>query len=143
MGFIPLTTPYSIKSASFTVVADDYASAISQVQFDPTSSPTKFTAINGNIVKDASVPDWMCTLSHAQDLATGSLTRYLLANSGLTKAVTFVPVAGGPASHRRAPRAVSRIESRVPSHNPASKFVNSRECVRTLADARGQCAKHC
>lgn len=96
MAVVPLTSPYVLKSATFVVVADDYTAAVSQVQFDPAVTPAKFTGIGGNVVKDIPSADWTVTLGLAQDLAPGSLHRYLLANQGTTKAVQFIPKAGGP-----------------------------------------------
>lgn len=97
MALIPLTAPYSLKTAILTIAADDFTAAVSQIQFDPATSPTTWRGIGGNIVKDAPVADWTATLGHAQDTANGSLSRYLLANQGQQKAAVFTPVAGGPA----------------------------------------------
>jgi hypothetical protein len=97
MAVIPLTGYYSLKNAILTIATDDYTAAISQIQFDPSVSPTVWRGIGGNVIKDTPVADWTATLAHAQDTANGSLTRYLLANAGQTKAVVFTPVNGGPA----------------------------------------------
>lgn len=97
MAVIPLTAPFSLKTAVLTIAADDFTAAISQAQFDPSVSPSLWRGIGGNIVKDAPLADWTLTLNTAQDLSTGSLTRYLLANQGQTKACVFTPVGGGAA----------------------------------------------
>lgn len=96
MAVIPLTSPYALKSSILTIAADDYSLAVSQVQFDPSTTPTKWRGIQSNVVSDAPVADWVLTLGHAQDTANGSLTRYLLANQGQKKACVFTPVNGGP-----------------------------------------------
>lgn len=95
MAVIPLTKPYSLKAAQLVIGSDNFEAAVTGVQFDPTNSPTVARFINGGIYKDAAVPDWTATVGLAQDLAAGSLTRYLLANSGLTKSCVFTPIAGG------------------------------------------------
>lgn len=97
MAVIPLTGYYSLKTSILTIAADDFTAAVSQIQFDPSTSPTTWKGIGGNVIKDAPIADWTATLAHAQDTANGSLTRYLLANQGQQKAVVFTPVTGGPA----------------------------------------------
>lgn len=96
MALVPLTTPYSLKSATFEVGVDDFTAAVSQVQFDPSTSSTTWRGIGGNVRKDQSVAEWVCNLGLAQDLAPTGLLRYLLDNEGLTKAVVFTPLDGGP-----------------------------------------------
>lgn len=98
MAVIPLSSPYSLKACLLSIGTDNFEAAVTQVQFDPATSPTTTRFINGGIYKDAPVPDWTATIGLAQDLATGSLTRYLLANSGLTKAAVFTPISGGAAA---------------------------------------------
>jgi hypothetical protein len=97
MAVVPLTSPYSLKAATFEVELDDFTAAVSQVQFDPSTSSTTWRGIGGNVRKDQSVAEWTCTLGLAQDLAPGGLLRYLLDNEGQTKDVVFTPTTGGPA----------------------------------------------
>lgn len=97
MAVVPLTAPYPLKTSVLSIATDDYTAAVSQAQFDPTVATTRWTGVGGNKVSQTGIPEWMLTLGLAQDTANGSLTRYLLANAGLTKACVFTPVAGGPA----------------------------------------------
>jgi hypothetical protein len=96
MATIALTTPYSLKNATFSVESDDYTAAISAVIFTPSTSTSTWRGIGGNVLKDQAIAEWTCQIDFAQDLAETGLLRYLLANEGASKAVTFVPVAEGP-----------------------------------------------
>jgi hypothetical protein len=113
MAVVPLTSPYSLKAATFEVELDDFTAAVSQVQFDPSTSSTTWRGIGGNVRKDQSVAEWTCTLGLAQDLAPGGLLRYLLDNEGQTKDVCsprplVAPRSRPPSSSRPAPSAGPR-----------------------------------
>ena len=97
MAIVPITKPYSMKAATFEVVDDDFTAAVSQVQFDPSTSATTWKGIGGNTIRDQSPSEWTMQLGFAQDLAPGGLARYLHDNEGQKKAVTLTPVETGPA----------------------------------------------
>ena len=97
MAVVPLAQPYSLRNATFEVAADDFTAAISQVQFDPSTSPTTWRGIGGNVVRDQPTAEWGATIGYAQDLAAAGFARYCHDHEGETKAVVFTPVDGGPA----------------------------------------------
>lgn len=96
MATIALTTPYSLKDATFSVATDDYSAAVTQVQFAPSVATSTVRTIDGVAHKDQSTAEWSCTIGFVQDLAAGGLARYLLDHDGESKAVTFTPKSGGP-----------------------------------------------
>lgn len=96
MPLVPLTTPYSLKNATFSVAADDYTAAISQVQFDPATQRTSWRGIGGNVVSDQTVADWTATVGYAQDLAPAGFARYLHDHEGEQVTATFEPIDDGP-----------------------------------------------
>lgn len=97
MAVIPLTTPYSLKTATMEIAADDFTAAISQVEFAPSTSASTWRGIGGNIVRDQSIAEWSCTIGLAQDLDPTGLLRYLHDNEGAQVAAVFTPLAAGPA----------------------------------------------
>lgn len=96
MSVIALTSPYSLKTATLSIAADDFTAAVSQVQFDPSTSASTWRGIGGNIVRDQSIAEWSVTLGLAQDLDPAGLLRYLLDHEGEEKAAVFTPTTGGP-----------------------------------------------
>lgn len=96
MAVIPLTNPYSLKTATMTIAVDDFTAALSQVEFVPSTSASTWRGIGGNVVRDQSIAEWTANLGLAQDLATGGLLRYLHENEGDTVAAVFTPENGGP-----------------------------------------------
>lgn len=96
MALVPLTSPYSLKNASFSVAQDDFTAAISQVQFDPSTSSSTWRGIGGNVVRDTNAAEWTATIGYAQDLAAGGFARWLHDHEGETVTATFEPVDDGP-----------------------------------------------
>ena len=96
MAVIALTTPYSLKNATLSIASDDFTAAVSQVEFQPSTSASTWRGIGGNVVRDQSVAEWSVALGLAQDLDPAGLLRYLLDNEGETKTAVFTPTAGGP-----------------------------------------------
>lgn len=96
MGVIALTNPYAIKSATLSIAADDFTAAVTQVEFTPSVAASTVRTIDGVAHREQSTSEWTCSVGFVQDLAAAGLMRYLLTNDGLSKAVTFVPEAGGP-----------------------------------------------
>lgn len=93
MPVIPLTDIYTMKDATFAVVADNYETAITGVTFTPTAGAV-VQLINGSQISgDAS---WVVDLGTVQDLAPTGLTRFLLDHEGEELAVSLVPKTDGP-----------------------------------------------
>lgn len=90
--------PISLRDATLTVAEDDFTAAVSEVTFVPEQDyewlasgfgPTRTPVPSG--------VRWVVMVSYAQDFATvGGLTRYLIANAGLTRSLVFTPTSGGP-----------------------------------------------
>ncbi len=95
MALKPLTLPYVVKDATFTVAADDYTAHISEVRFSPSSSAQTWKGIGGNTVRDQAPAEWTCTTGMIQDADEDGFHRYLLENEGQKKAVVFTPLTGG------------------------------------------------
>jgi hypothetical protein len=91
--------PFVMKDAIVQIVADDFAAACSSVALNPTSSTVTFKGLKpGAVFTDVSQATWALALTFAQDWVTpGSLSRYLFANEGQTKAAVIKPQSGvGP-----------------------------------------------
>jgi hypothetical protein len=93
MTVIPLTTPYTMSTATLTFGTDDFTAAVSQAQFDPAFSSNTWTGIGGNALTFTSPASWTLNIAIAQDLAPTGLLRYLLAHQGEQVAVTLTPLA--------------------------------------------------
>lgn len=96
MAVIPLTNPYSLKTATMTIAADDFTAALSQVEFVPSTSASTWRGIGGNVVRDQTIAEWTANLGFAQDLDATGLLRYLHENEGTEVAAVFTPEAAGP-----------------------------------------------
>ena len=96
MAVVPLTNPYSLKNATLTIDVDDYTAAVTQVEFSPSTATSTVRTIDGVAHKDQSTAEWSCTIGFVQDLSATGLLRYLLANDGQSKDVTFTPKTAGP-----------------------------------------------
>ena len=96
MAVVPLTNPYSLKNATLTIDVDDYTAAVTQVEFTPSTATSTVRTIDGVAHKDQSTAEWSCTIGFVQDLSATGLLRYLLANDGQSKDVTFTPELAGP-----------------------------------------------
>lgn len=99
MVAVPLTTPYTMSTATITIqleggaTADDYTAAVSQAQFDPSFSSNTWTSIGGNALTFTSAAAWALVLAIAQDLAPAGLLRFLLDHAGEAATVTLTPLA--------------------------------------------------
>ncbi len=96
MAVIPLASPYSLKTATFAVEADDFTAAVGGVEFQPSTSSSTFRSIGGDVYRDQAIAEWACAITLAQDLAPAGLLRYLLDHEGEEKTVVFTPKAAGP-----------------------------------------------
>ena len=96
MAVVPLTNPYSLKNATLSIDADEYTAAVTQVVFTPSTATSTVRTIDGVAHKDQSTAEWSCTIGFVQDLSATGLLRYLLANDGQSKDVTFTPETDGP-----------------------------------------------
>lgn len=96
MATVPLTSPYSLKNATLAIDVDDYTAAVTQVEFQPSTSTAVVRTIDGVAHKDQSTAEWNCVIGYVQDLAPGGLLRYLLEHDGEKKTAVFTPVDGGP-----------------------------------------------
>ncbi|ROS57201.1 hypothetical protein [Frigoribacterium sp. PhB118] len=92
-------TPFALTDATVKVAADNFAAAISAVEFVPTVPTFNFTGLTPSAVFNFSgAPAWVVNLSGAQDWATAtSISNYLLANQGKTVEMQFAPIKGGKA----------------------------------------------
>lgn len=88
--------PLSLKDMVLTIGTDSYEKHVSKVQFAP--SVTKKTWRGGTpdaVFTDVSAATWECQIDYVQDWeTTDSLSAYLLANEGQTKAAVFTPASG-------------------------------------------------
>ena len=91
-------TPIQMKNATLTFAGDDYAAAVSSVEFTPSPQWILAQDIFGRRRRAvlASV-SWVCRLGLLQDVDAASLHRYMLAHAGESKTVVFAPVSGGVA----------------------------------------------
>ncbi len=96
MSTIPLTSPYSLKTATLTIAGDDFTAAVTQVEFQPSTSSSTVRTIGGDVYKDSAISEWSCAVGIVQDLHPSGLLRYLLDHEGEEKAVVFTPKVGGP-----------------------------------------------
>ena len=96
MAIVALTNPYALKNATLSIDADDYTAAVTQVEFTPSTATSTVRTIDGVAHKDQSTAEWSCTIGFVQDLSATGLLRYLLANDGQSKDVTFTPETDGP-----------------------------------------------
>src|SRR6187431_2034507 len=99
MTVVPLTTPYTMSTATLTIAlddlvpGDDYTAAISQAQFNPTFSTNPWYGIGGHTLTFTSPVAWALVVAIAQDLAPAGLLRFLLDNAGQPATVTLTPLA--------------------------------------------------
>lgn len=93
------TNPVILNDVQFLVVADNYESSVSAVEFTPATSTVTWKGMTPSAVFSFSpTATWTCTLTFAQDwTTTNSLSQYLLANEGTEKVVKFFPKAGAAA----------------------------------------------
>jgi len=91
-------TPLVLKNVTLTIGTDGYEKHVDAVTFTPSASSVTWTGLANNTFTDVSTATWVLTLNYAQDWTTvNSLSAYLFANEGLTKAVVFKPTNGsGP-----------------------------------------------
>lgn len=93
----PLTAaPFILKDCQLVIEGDDFIAHVSAVQFNVQSGQVSWTPLTPNrSFSDSTDPVWTCQLTYAQDwTSTKSLSKYLLANNGATKAAKFVPKKG-------------------------------------------------
>ena len=69
MGVIALTNPYALKSGTLSIAADDFTSAVTQVEFSPSVSQSSVRTINGVVHREQSTSEWTVTVGFVQDLA--------------------------------------------------------------------------
>jgi hypothetical protein len=86
--------PIILTNVSFAVAADNYESAVSRVEFIPTSSIVNWKGMTPTAVFSfGTAATYVCNVDYAQDWAsTNSLSKYLFDNEGTQKVVTFKPV---------------------------------------------------
>lgn len=88
--------PLYMRDVLLTIGTDDYQKHVSGVTFTPAPKTAQWTGLGENTHSAVGVPTWTVELAYAQDWDTAnSLSAYLFANQGTTKAVVFEPVAGG------------------------------------------------
>lgn len=88
--------PISLRDATLTVASDDYSAAVNEVRFEPRAEWVWAPDLTGPGIPVLGAVRWTLVLGVMQDLATGSLSRYLLANAGATKTMIFTVTTGGP-----------------------------------------------
>jgi hypothetical protein len=88
--------PLYMRDVVLTIGTDDYQKHVSGVTFTPAPKSAQWTGLADNTHSAVGTPTWTCELTYAQDWDTAnSLSAYLFANQGETKAVVFEPVNGG------------------------------------------------
>lgn len=95
MTVIDLTSPYAMKQSKITFGADDYTDAVSQAEFQPSTSTGSWGGIGGRTVTQVSNATWALVLGLAQDDDPDGLLTYLFENEGDTVTVLLEPVEGG------------------------------------------------
>lgn len=92
------TTAFILLDVVLTLGADSYQSTVSQVEFTVSQNIIRWHGLGNNSQNVASVEEWAAVLTFPQDWeTTGSLSKFLLENSGETVAATFKPKSGsGP-----------------------------------------------
>jgi hypothetical protein len=93
MVAVPLTTPYTMSTATLTLGVDDYTAAVSQAIFTPSVSLSTWRGIGGNQLTFPSPATWTLDVAIAQDLAPAGLLRYLLDHAGEEVDATLTPLA--------------------------------------------------
>lgn len=88
--------PISLKDAVLTVDGDDFTASVSEVSFVPEVDYEWLPLGFGGV--QAPVPSgtrWVVMVSYAQDFdTTDGFTRYLYANAGQVRSLTFTPKDG-------------------------------------------------
>lgn len=86
-------TPLFLKDVTLTVGTDSYEKHVSSVTLTPANATASWKGLNpAATFTDAGTPTWTLDLSYAQDWDTvNSLSKYLFANQGSTKTITFKP----------------------------------------------------
>lgn len=87
--------PFVLRDVDLTIGTDQYQAHVSTVRFVPAATQLTWTGLANNTVSATATATWTVTLSGAQDWDTAnSLSQYLHANEGQSKAVVFVPADG-------------------------------------------------
>lgn len=92
-------SPLFLKDVIFSVGSDSYEKHVSNVTFTPSTSPQTWRGLNPDATfTNVGSASWTVDIEYAQDwTTTNSLSAYLFANQGETKAVSFTPTNGvGP-----------------------------------------------
>jgi hypothetical protein len=86
-------TPILLNDCIIQIGTDSYEAAVSTVRFEPTTNIIRWKGMTPtSTYAHAASPEWSCTVTGAQDLATtGSLQNYLLANAGKKVVAKFKP----------------------------------------------------
>lgn len=90
---------YDPATDALKAAPKDFAAACSEVTITPKTSQQSFQGMKKTAkFTDFGDPEWSATLTLAQDLGTGSLTRFLLDNGGKRAAMRFRPTTGAGAA---------------------------------------------
>ena len=86
-------TPLYMKDVTLTIGTDSYEKHVSGVTLTPSTATATWKGLSpSSTFTDASQATWMLDLTYAQDWdTTNSLSKYLFANQGATKTITFKP----------------------------------------------------
>lgn len=90
-------SPLMLKDVTLTIGTDSYEKHVSAVTITPSTPTANWKGLSPTAAySDAGTPTWTLDLSYVQDWDTvNSLSKYLLANQGATKTVTFKPRSAG------------------------------------------------
>lgn len=84
------------KEFECTLDLDDYGSFVTGITFTPQTSTVSTTAVDGTVYSETVTSGWQVQINYLQDWESAkALGRYFYDNAGQTKALTFVPTAGG------------------------------------------------
>jgi hypothetical protein len=95
MTVIDLTSPYAMKQSKITFGADDYTDAVSQAEYQPSTSTSPWEGIGGRVIQMTGNATWQLVLGLAQDDDDAGLLTYLFENEGDVVTVVLEPVEGG------------------------------------------------
>lgn len=86
-------TPLYMKDVTLTIGTDSYEKHVSGVTLTPSYATATWKGLNPNSTfTNTSAAVWTLDLTYVQDWdTTNSLSKYLFANQGATKTITFKP----------------------------------------------------
>lgn len=89
--------PILLRDATLTIGDDDFSAGVGEAAFVPSAEWVTDVDLRGVVRASLTSVEWTLALSHLQDDAAASLTRYLLEHAGAVRATVLTLRAGGVA----------------------------------------------